>query len=469
MRNEHLSTRTLLAGVLGVVMGGFGCSDSSADAAGESAGGAGASGGVAAVGSGGSVMTGGSAPVTGGATASAGMATGGSGDAGVTPTGGTGGDETGSSGGSTAALGGMSPVGGATSSGGTATGGSADGGALPTGATGGDETGSSGGSIAAMGGMSPVGGATSSGGTAGAAGAMGGSSGMSGTGGSAMGSGGAGGWSGEGGTGTSQTCPTMTLATGDTRATLQFGGLTRTYLVYVPSSIEPGVAVPLVLDFHGNGGTSEQQRASSGWGTKADEVGCIVAYPDGVGNAWNVGVCCGEALAGNVDDVGFARAIIQAVSEQACIDPKRVYATGMSNGAGMVHRLACEAADVIAAIAAASSDLVTDPCTPARPISELSVRGLDDTLVAYEGGNTGSTGWYSPGAQGTLELWKEINECTGTVEPTLQYCETYSSCSAGTEVTLCSLPNTGHDTYANGVGFSVPDVAWEMFERQPMP
>jgi polyhydroxybutyrate depolymerase len=317
--------------------------------------------------------------------------------------------------------------------------------------------------------MSSVGGATSSGGTAGAAGGMGGSSATSGTGGSAIASGGASGSSGEGGAGNSQTCPTTTLATGDTRATLQSGGLTRTYLLYVPSSIESGVPVPLVLDFHGNGGNSEAQRASSGWDAKADEVGFIVAYPDGVGNAWNVGVCCGEALEGNVDDVGFARAIIQTVSEQACIDPKRVYATGMSNGAGLVHRLACEAADVIAAIAAASSDLVTDPCTPARPISELSVRGLDDTLVAYEGGNTGSTGWYSPGAQGTLELWRDINQCTGTVQPTLQYCETYSSCSAGTEVTLCSLPNTGHDTYANGVGFSVPDVAWEMFARQPMP
>jgi polyhydroxybutyrate depolymerase len=265
-------------------------------------------------------------------------------------------------------------------------------------------------------------------------------------------------------------CPSRSsLTVGDNRATLQHGGLSRSYVVYVPSSVKPGNPVPLVLDFHGNGSNSSQEESGSGWRQKADTEGFIVVYPDGVGNAWNVGNCCGQALSGNVDDVGFAKAMIAAVSEAACIDPKRVYATGISNGAGLSHRLACEAADAIAAIAAASADLVTDPCKPARPISELSVRGLNDTLVAYAGGNTGSTGWYSPGAKGTLELWKETDHCTGAAETNRPYCETYSSCSAGVEVALCSLPNTGHILYNNTVGFSVPDVAWEMFKRQPMP
>jgi polyhydroxybutyrate depolymerase len=265
-------------------------------------------------------------------------------------------------------------------------------------------------------------------------------------------------------------CPSSsTLKAGDNRATLQFGGRSRSYGVYLPSSVKAGTAVPLLFHFHGSGADGTQEAASSGWKKKADQAGFIMVYPDGVGKAWNVGNCCGEALSGNVDDVGFTRAMIEAISQAACIDRKRVYATGMSNGAGLAHRLACEAADVIAAIAAASADLVTDPCTPARPISELSVRGLDDTMVKYAGGNTGSTGWYSPGAKGTLEIWKKIDGCTGSVATTHQYCETYSSCSAGVEITLCSLPNTGHDTYNNAVGLSVPDVAWEMFQRQPMP
>jgi poly(3-hydroxybutyrate) depolymerase len=265
-------------------------------------------------------------------------------------------------------------------------------------------------------------------------------------------------------------CPsTNTLKAGDSTFTLQHGGLARSYRVYVPSSVKAGSAVPLIFDFHGHGGNASQEESSSGWKKKADQVGFVMVYPEGYDSSWNVGSCCGKAMSENVDDVGFTKAILEAVSKAACIDRKRVYATGMSNGAGFVHRVGCEAADAIAAIAAASADLVTDPCTPARPISELSVRGLSDTMVAYEGGKTGSTGWYSPGAKGTLELWKKIDQCTGAVQTSRQYCETYSTCAAGVEVTLCSLPNTGHDTYNNAVAMSVPDVAWEMFQRQPMP
>jgi polyhydroxybutyrate depolymerase len=265
-------------------------------------------------------------------------------------------------------------------------------------------------------------------------------------------------------------CPsTSTLKAGDNKATLQFGGRSRSYVVYVPSSVKAGTAVPLIFDFHGHGGSSSQEESASGWKKKADQVGFVMVYPDGVDSSWNVGNCCGLAMSENVDDVGFTRAMITAVSQAACIDAKRIYATGMSNGAGFVHRLGCEAADVIAAIAAASADLVTDPCTPVRPIAELSVRGLSDTTVAYAGGNTGSTGWYDPGAKKSLDLWKTIDQCTGSETTTHQYCESYTSCAAGVEVTLCSLPSTGHDTYNNAVGMSVPDVAWEMFQRQPMP
>ena len=265
-------------------------------------------------------------------------------------------------------------------------------------------------------------------------------------------------------------CPvTSSLKLGDNRRTLMHGGRSRSFSVRVPASLPTGTAVPLVLDFHGNGSNSSAEASGSGWREKGEERKFIVAYPDGVGGSWNVGNCCGQALSGKVDDVGFARAIVADISGVACVDPKRVYATGISNGAGLAHRLACEAADVFAAIAATSADLVTDPCKPARPIAELSIRGLNDTLVAYEGGNTGSTGWYSPGAKGTLMLWKEINRCTGVVKMSRQYCETYDSCAANVEVTLCSLPNTGHILYDNRLGFKVPDVAWELFERQRLP
>lgn len=264
-------------------------------------------------------------------------------------------------------------------------------------------------------------------------------------------------------------CPQTTYAAGDNRESLMHDGRARRFSVYVPASLLTEEPAPLIVDFHGNGSSGAGEARSSGWKEKADEEGFVVAFPDGVGNGWNVGNCCGQALDQNIDDVGFARAVVETVSEGICIDPKRVYAAGMSNGGGLTHRLACEAADVFAAVAATSADLVTDPCTPSRPISELSVRGQSDRLVAYEGGNTGSTGWYSPGAKGTLELWRDINGCTGSPKQALEYCETYDTCDEGVEVTLCSLPRTGHILYGNSLGFSVPDVAWEMFLRQPIP
>jgi len=370
--------------------------------------------------------------------------------------------------GGTSVTGGTTNAGGASGSGGTVSS-SGTSSSTVTGTTGGTVGSGTGGKSSAAG-ATGISGATATGGNSG-----------NGTGGkiNAGGTTGIGGATATGGTlgsggktaaGGSAQCPsTSTLKSGDNKATLQFGGRSRSYVVYVPSSVKSGTAVPLIFDFHGHGGSSTQEESSSGWKKKADQVGLVMVYPDGVDSSWNVGNCCGLAMSENVDDVGFTKAMLETVSKAACIDAKRVYATGMSNGAGFTQRLGCEAADVIAAIAAASADLVTDPCTPARPISVLAVRGLSDTTVAYAGGNTGSTGWYDPGAKKSLDLWKQIDQCTGSEVTTHTYCESYTTCAAGVEDTLCSLPNTGHDTYNNAVGLSVPDVAWEMFQRQPMP
>jgi poly(3-hydroxybutyrate) depolymerase len=264
-------------------------------------------------------------------------------------------------------------------------------------------------------------------------------------------------------------CPsTAVLTPGDSTQSLRHEDRDRTYVVHVPASYTGMKVVPLVLDFHGRGGSGSQEAGSSGWRQKADQEGFIAVFPDGIDSSWNVGNCCGQPFDQNIDDVGFARAIVGSLREQACIDPGRVYATGLSNGAGLAHRIACEAADVFAAIAAASADLVTDPCTPARPISELSIRGTADTLVDYDGGNVGSTGWYSPGAVGTFELWREIDGCSGSPATVHEYCQTHTECAQGVEVTLCTLPDVGHVLYSNALGFNVPDVAYEMFLRQPI-
>ncbi|WP_437588358.1 prolyl oligopeptidase family serine peptidase [Sorangium sp. So ce1000] len=86
-----------------------------------------------------------------------------------------------------------------------------------------------------------------------------------------------------------------------------------------------------------------------------------MVWPDGVGSSWNLGHCCETALNEKVDDVAFVRAMVEQLESDTCIDPKRVYATGCSNGGGMTYKVACEAADVIAAAAPVDIDCVVVP------------------------------------------------------------------------------------------------------------
>jgi polyhydroxybutyrate depolymerase len=233
-----------------------------------------------------------------------------------------------------------------------------------------------------------------------------------------------------------------------------------------------------VIDFHPLGGTGASWKGSTGWAELADSEGFIVIWPDGVQNSWNAGRCCRAAMEQNVDDIGFTKAIIQSLREDACINPKRVYATGCSNGGGMAFRVACEAADVIAAVAPVDFDCVTSAmdsdrtcgeCAPARPISEIQFRGTADTAVPYEGGlREGGTTTF-PGARQTFDSWGEINMCTGSPGELAGHpaCETYPQCGGGASTVLCTIQNGSHcGSYGS---FDIANVAWELFQTKELP
>ncbi|HEX6242215.1 MAG TPA: PHB depolymerase family esterase [Polyangiales bacterium] len=264
-------------------------------------------------------------------------------------------------------------------------------------------------------------------------------------------------------------CPTSSLNAGDHMQTLQHQGRSRSYLVHVPKSYKGDKPVALVLDLHGYSRTGSSQKGASGWDALADREGIVVAYPDGVSSSWNVGGCCGTAGSSNVDDVGFARALVQKLAGQLCLDAKRVYASGVSNGAGMSARLGCDAADVFAGVSLVSSDLRTMPCQPKRPVTEIAFRGTADSLEPYEGGLVGPPGmqFQSPGARGSFELWKNINRCTGTPINTADICETYNQCAEGVEVTLCTMQGVGHSPYQNSLDLDIARSSWEAFQRVP--
>jgi poly(3-hydroxybutyrate) depolymerase len=261
-------------------------------------------------------------------------------------------------------------------------------------------------------------------------------------------------------------CSVGTLRAGDTTRTVQVGGASRTFILHVPASYAGNSPVPLVLDWHPIFGTGAGERSGSGYARLSDAEGFIVAFPNGIDGAWNVGPCC--TLSRSVDDVAFARAIVKDIQNQVCIDSKRVYTTGFSMGGGMSHYLACHAADVFAAAAPASFDLLTEdeqPCKPARPITVISFRGTFDFVVPYAGGASnppnGLPTIHFRGAVGTFERWKELNGCTGTAV-TANGCQTYTNCKDGVETTLCTIQGGGHS-------YGDANLGWTTMKRHSLP
>ena len=249
---------------------------------------------------------------------------------------------------------------------------------------------------------------------------------------------------------------------------LQLNGMARTFILHVPASYTGKTPVPLVLDWHGLGSSGSAQEGLSGYKALSDKEGFIVAWPNGLENAWNIGPCCTSSR--NVDDLGFARAIVADIEHRACVDPKRVYADGYSMGGGMSHYLACNAADVFAAVAPSAFDLLVadeEPCMPARPISVISFRGTSDPIVPYAGGSSMPPNGLKVtihflGAEATFKKWSELDGCTGAPVDSGGGCQTYDPCKDGSTVTLCTKQGGSHDPGDANKG-------WEFMKKHPMP
>jgi polyhydroxybutyrate depolymerase len=242
-----------------------------------------------------------------------------------------------------------------------------------------------------------------------------------------------------------ENCPATSLATGTNARTVDVDGTTRSYLVHVPETFTGNMAVPLVIDYHPLSGSAALAAASSGYRELAEEEGFVVAYPEGIDTAWNVGPCCTQSR--DVDDVAFTRALVDQIQSEVCIDLSRVYAVGAVMGGGMAYQLACNAADLFAGIAPSSFDLLAEedqPCQPSEPVSVISFRWTEDPLVPYEGGaepapNLPDVTMNFLGAVATFEKWAELNECTGSPSAEdADGCSTYSNCADDVEVTLCT-------------------------------
>lgn len=244
-------------------------------------------------------------------------------------------------------------------------------------------------------------------------------------------------------------------------------GLVRTFRVYVPPSYDDGAATPVVFLLHGGFGSGAQIEASTHMLEVAAAEGVVVISPDGVANpgairTWNAGGCCGYAASADVDDVGFLAAALDRVEEELCVDTRRVYATGMSNGAMLSHRLGCDLADRVRAIATVAGTDITTSCSPARPVPELTIHGSADMNVPFVGGTgCGPSGASYRSVPLTLQRWRELDDCSE--KPTASYldadaaCTVYGKCAAGNTVESCIVDGGGHQ-WPGGEPPSVPGI-----------
>lgn len=243
---------------------------------------------------------------------------------------------------------------------------------------------------------------------------------------------------------------------GDRTITLTSGGIARTILLHVPQGYDPEAGAMLVLNFHGFSSDAAQQILLSKMNDASDAQVSgkrfIVAYPYGVGNGWNAGDCCSDLqVSGPVDDVAFVKALLAQLASEYCIDPRRIYATGMSNGGFMTHRLACEMADTFAAAAPVAGVLGIAPehCNPKRAVPILHFHGTADGIVPYGGGAPGIDPLkHFRSVQETISIWRQKDACLSGPQTTYAHgdatCVRYTGCEGVADVTLCTIDGGGH-------------------------
>jgi len=307
--------------------------------------------------------------------------------------------------------------------------------------------------------------------------------------------------------------PNWTLGPGDYEFSLTSEELERKYLVHVPSSYDAIKSTPVVFSIHGGGGNGESQRSGSNMDVHSDKHGYIVVYPYGTGIiflgkelfGWNseVGGHADKNTA-KKDDVKFFSKMIDELKNKFNIDEKRVYATGLSMGGQMSHRLGCDMPNKIAAIAPVGAPVGIDySCNPSNPIPTMIIHGKKDPCALYEGGQCGGcyqeflglgpdVGKYACTSINTITNdWIKRNSCSTESQITYEKgdvtCTTFDNCADNSEVMLCTSNNAGHtwpsgidpfktgalyDRYNSIVGDVTYDISndqiWEFFQRHSL-
>jgi polyhydroxybutyrate depolymerase len=197
----------------------------------------------------------------------------------------------------------------------------------------------------------------------------------------------------------------------------------RPFDVVVPSSYDGTTPMPLVLLLHGYTSTGDAQESYFQIGTLAEQRGFLYVHPNGTTDSrglgfWNATDACCNFDGSPVDDSAYLAAVIAQVQAQYAVDSQRIFLVGHSNGGFMSYRMACDHADLIAAVVSLAGATFSDPsrCAPSEPVSVLQIHGTDDEVVAYAGGSF--FGPTYPSAEQTAASWAAYDGCATTPEQT---------------------------------------------------
>ncbi len=215
----------------------------------------------------------------------------------------------------------------------------------------------------------------------------------------------------------------------------------RPYVIHLPADYDPARPLPVILAIHGGGGDSRAAARTSCPGGDTESADCLhrmagregvaVVYPNGTSSrllrrlrTWNAGggagawqCVSGRACKDGIDDIAHFEALLADLARRFAVDPRRIYATGLSNGGAMSHRLACQMGDRIAAIAplgGANQHATTSVCAPPRAVPVLQIHGTADPCWRYEGGPAACAQRDNKSkiaVEESMRIWAAINGC----------------------------------------------------------
>lgn len=262
-------------------------------------------------------------------------------------------------------------------------------------------------------------------------------------------------------------------------------GERRSYYLYVPESYDPATPTPLIISMHGYADWPAHHMDTTRWNDLADEQGLIVVYPSGTRFPlrWRT-ISTSGSDADPAKDITFIRELIATLEQQYNIDPRRIYANGLSNGAGMSFVLSCNMSERIAAIGLVAGAYLYswDSCAPARPVPAIIFHGTADPIVPFAGGPSQSFDLPFPYIPDWVDELAGRNRCSSQPQPLPPQGNVsglaYTGCDA--DVVFYTIQDGGH-TWPAGVplpeqitGITSTDIdatreMWNFFQQHPLP